>query len=249
VLDFGHLGNIGELFPSCEPVSFIPTLGFACVYKPKIPNPRVSFLASGPPPTRFPRTRVQSTPFLYPLLPFMSSLSNMQPGHAGTGARGETRVAFFIRVVRASGHGEAWGGGGVAVGKKKHCLPSGKIKTFYRGLKWHGAAPQRRLTRDRQEDALLCMDLESKEEVRDAYLRRTRSISPTGLFHLKLFPTRDAGQPRNGPSKGQGEWRENTEPNIITPPKREITPSFNALETAAADSCTVTTIRSSGIIQ
>lgn len=49
---------------------------------------------------------------------------------------------------------------------------------------------------DRQDGGLLCMDLESREEVRDAYLRRTRSISPTGLFS-QTFPTRaHGGQPR-----------------------------------------------------
>lgn len=84
----------------------------------------------------------------------------------------------------------------------------------------------------RQEGAT-CMDLESREEVRDAYLRRTRSISPTGLslpVSLPIFQRgwgARTGQPRPGSSKGKKKRRETTTPNIITPTERERGNSFS----------------------
>lgn len=88
---------------------------------------------------------------------------------------------------------------------------------------------------DRQEGAT-CMDSESREEVRDAYLRRTRSISPTGLslsLSLRLSSAR-VGE-RDSPGQDQAREKE-TEGNHNaqhhhSQRKREACPSFKRLET------------------
>lgn len=64
------------------------------------------------------------------------------------------------------------------------------------GGDWHGQAGR----------GATCMDLESREEVRDAYLRRTRSISPTGFVSLcPSLARRGWGERRDNPGSSQGK--------------------------------------------
>jgi hypothetical protein len=82
---FGHLGISGK-FPSHEPVSFYPNLGLL-VFTTYDTRPLFLFSPADPHPPAS-----QGPGWVYPLNPFIPSLSNTQPGHAGTEGRGKQGI-------------------------------------------------------------------------------------------------------------------------------------------------------------
>lgn len=216
-------GKYRGLFPPSSRAGFLYSSLVVVFLQPTIPKPPCSISCQRDPHPRAPEAPGSLSH------PPSSLLVKHAAGHAGT--KGEERVVFSSEWFGRDGGVErgqgcvsmgSWEGGTSLQEKGKLPLPS-QDKTFCRnfnvgmgvggggGGDWHGQAGR----------GATCMDLESREEVRDAYLRRTRSISPTGFVSLCLSLARRGWGERDGTTQDQvrekKKQRETAKPNIITP--------------------------------
>lgn len=198
----------GTFSPPPSRAGFLYSSLVVVFLQPTIPKPPCSISCQRDPHPRAPEAPGSLSH------PPSSLLVKHAAGHAGT--KGEERVVFSSEWFGRDGGVERgqgcvsmglWEGGTSLQEKGNLPLPS-QDKTFCRnfnvgmgvggggGGDWHGQAGR----------GATCMDLESREEVRDAYLRRTRSISPTGFVSLCLsLARRGWGERRDNPGSSQGK--------------------------------------------
>lgn len=193
MLYFWSSGNIGEFFPPASGFPLSQPSDCFCL-SPTIPTP--CFFSR----QRAPTHALPKGPgtLLHPSSLLCQTRSPDTPGRRGEGRKGwyfHPSGSGTAGVRRAGGWGvRKVSGRDVDVGKKPR-LPSGTKPSaeINIGMGARRVAAAAATTEHGQAGwGLLCMDLESREDVRDAYLRRTRSISPTGLFS-QIFPTRAHG--------------------------------------------------------
>lgn len=234
VLIFGHLGNIGELFPSLA--SRFPLFQpCCCVFTPTIPNPPCSFPRQRTPTHALPRPRV---PFPPPFIRPCQTRSRTRRDEGGYGKGG-----IFIRVVR-EGRGVD-GGRGVrgweCVGKEKEnpLLPLGtkpSAEIFNVGMGGRGGGGRRLLAWTGRKGLLAWIRSQGKKFAMLTCDEQEVSAQLGCLsFSLSAYLRRGwgTGQPRPGSSKGKKKRRDTTTPNIITPTERgrHRPPSVKRLET------------------